>query len=394
MSNARRIVPLALAAAAVLLGAFLLVQQKGRELAQVPAPEERPRPVTVATAQKGNLTLGKDYLAVVEPGREARIAPRVQAEVEEILVQEGDRVEPGQPLVRLESQELEHRLEEVRSRIREAEAELAASRASIRSLRQSHAYWQREKERKQSLVEDGAVSASEAERTAERAAEVKGRLEASENEADAIRSRIHSLRQQKEEARTRLEYHVLKSPSSGVVAERRADPGDMASASQVLLLLQNTDMLKVAFDVPQQDLPEIERGLQCLFRVDGQRRTARISLLHPSLGEHRMKRAEVRLQGEDRKGLRVGSYLPLTVVVDRLSEVTLVPRTALIPSPQGVEHVFVLERERLRPQRVQVLGTGEDRAAVEGISPGAQVVENTFLGWARLSSMDKAEPVR
>ncbi|MCF8030627.1 MAG: efflux RND transporter periplasmic adaptor subunit [Desulfohalobiaceae bacterium] len=380
--------------AAIIVGAFLLVQNKRQELAKAPEYGGDPRPVTVTDAEKGHLRLTRDYLAVVEPESEANIASRVRAVVGEVRVDEGDAVSQGDVLVRLDSAETRHRLKEVRARIREARAELSGNRATIRALEESWQYWRDERERDRTLAAKGSLSQSRAEKTAQKAAEVRGNLESAREKSQAIQSRIQSLVQQKEAVQTQLGYYILKSPISGVVAERQVDPGDMASPSRTLLRVQTADRLKLAFDVPQQDLPRVQQGQNCTFSVNGHERNASISLMHPSLNKARMMRAEVQLQNRAERGLDPGMYVPVSVVLDTLREATLVPRSSLIPSPEGQKHVFSVKQGRLEPHPVEVLGTSGDRAAVSGIDPGVSVVENTFLGWARLSSGEKVEAVR
>ncbi|MCF8085343.1 MAG: efflux RND transporter periplasmic adaptor subunit [Desulfohalobiaceae bacterium] len=383
-----------LALVALIIGAFLLVQNKRQELANAPKYGGDPRPVTVTEAEKGDLRLTRDYLAVVEPDKEADVAPRVQAEVEEVCVDEGDAVSQGDVLLRLDSAETRHRLQEVKARISEARAELSGNRATIRALEESWRFWQAERERARSLADKGSLSPSEAENTAQKAAEVRGNLESAREKSKAIQSRIRSLEQQKEAVESQLGYYTLKSPFSGVVAERRVDPGDMASPSRTLVRVQTTDRLKLAFDVPQKDLSRVSQGQNATFSVDGHKRSAPISLMHPSLNKARMMRAEVRLRNGAGQGLEPGAYVPLSVVLDTLRDATLVPRSSLIPSPEGQKHVFAVEQGRLEPRAVEVLGSNGDRAAVSGIDPGVSVVENTFLGWARLSSGEKVEAVR
>jgi len=380
--------------AIIIVGAFLLVQNKRQELAKAPEYGGDPRPVTVTRAEKGDLRLTRDYLAVVEPENEADIAPRVQAVVEEVRVDEGDAVSQGNVLLRLDAAETRHRLREIEARIREARAELSGNRATIRALEEAWRFWRDERERDKTLAAKGSLSQSRAEKTAQQAAEVRGNLESAREKSSAIQNRIQALQQQKEAIQAKLAYYTLKSPFSGVVAERRVDPGDMASPSRTLIRLQTTNRLKLAFDVPQKDLPRVHQGQNCTFSAGGQKRSASISLMHPSLNKARMMRAEVRLSGSAGQGLDPGAYMPLTVILDTLHDATLVPRSSLIPSPSGQKHVFIVEQGRLEPRPVEVQGTDGNRAAVSGIDPGVSVVENTFLGWARLSSGERVEAVR
>ncbi|MEF8889679.1 MAG: biotin/lipoyl-binding protein, partial [Desulfohalobiaceae bacterium] len=188
----------------LIIGAFLLVQNKRQELAKAPEYGADPRPVTVTEARKGDLRLTWDYLAVVEPQTEADIAPRVRAEVEEVRVDEGDALSPGDELLRLDATEIRHRLKEIEARIREARAELAGNRATIRALEESWRFWRDERERDKTLAAKGSLSQSQAERTAQKAAEVRGNLESARKKSQAIQSRIQSLVQQKEAVQTQL----------------------------------------------------------------------------------------------------------------------------------------------------------------------------------------------
>ena len=385
---------LLLVLAGLVIGGLILVQHKKRELSRVEPFGSRPRPVTVTAARQGDLRRESHYLAVVEPSREADVSARVTAEIEEVLVDEGDAVQTGQPLIRLDAAEVKHRLGSLRARISEAKAQLAAKRATVQALEDSLAYWRAEKERDRKLEQRGAVSSSRAGRTAEKASEVRGRLRAARQESQAIQQRIRSLQQQTKEVQTKLGYYTLESPFRGRVAERLADPGDLASPSRKLLRLHDETPLRLAFAVPQDDLPGIGPGLEVAFTVQDETRRNEIDVLHPSLNRSRMMRAEIRLEEAARQGLSPGAYVPLSVTLERLDKVTLVPRSAVIESPQGRPHVFALRKGRLEAQRVTVLGYDGDEAALEGISPGTEVVRSTFLGWARLSSGEQVEAVR
>ncbi|MBS3808877.1 MAG: efflux RND transporter periplasmic adaptor subunit [Desulfobacterales bacterium] len=394
MKRKLRIVLLVVVVAGVLAGAVSLVIQKKKELEQVPEYGRKPMPVTVVKAEKGDLHRKKDYLGVVRPALKSGISTKVSAKVEAVHVDEGDWVNSGEILVELDSEELRYRLDSIQARIREAGADLSGNKATVRALESSYRYWESEKERNQNLLEKNAVSASEAERVAEKAAEVRGKLTAAKKKTTAIKERISSLRSQKKELRARLDYYTITSQYNGVVSERLVDPGDMASPSKLLLKVEDREILKLSFDIPQADFPDVSRGQEVVFSVQGQDKRARLSLVHPSLNRARMKKAEVWLEGKDRKGLTPGAYFPVSVIVEKLRDVTLVPRSSLIPSPGGEKHVFAVDKGRLQAKPIEVLGMSGDKVAVKGVSPGARVVRSTFLGWNRLSSGEKVEVIQ
>ncbi|MBA2880914.1 RND family efflux transporter MFP subunit [Desulfosalsimonas propionicica] len=376
-------------------GAILLVKQKKKDLGQTPAYGLKPRPVTVAVAEKGDLALKKEYLAVVEPFNEARVSARVTAEVEDIRVDEGDGVKAGEVLAELDAKEVEYAIDAVSSRIEQARAELSGSRATVEALRESYAYWRAEKKRSRALSEKGAISKSEAEQTAQKAADIKGKLTAAQTKSSAIERQIDALKKQKAELFTRRGYYTIKSPFDGIVTGRLADLGDMAAPAKTLFTVQDPSGVKIAFDVPQKDLPEVQKGLKAAFEVNGGMQKAEIRLMEPALDKAKMMRAEIWLDRAAAAGLDTGAYLPVTVKVAQLTDVILLPASALIEGPQqGRTHVFTVKDKTLSAKPVQLLGRTADRAAVRGIDAKTQVVENTYLGWATLSSGEKVEVVQ
>ncbi|MDZ7761591.1 MAG: efflux RND transporter periplasmic adaptor subunit [Desulfovermiculus sp.] len=386
---------LVLLVAIVLIGGgVILVQQKKKELSQVGTYGGKPRPVTVVKAEKGELNIENEYLAVVEPFEEARISARVTAQAKRILVDEGDWVETGSMLAELDAEELEHRIASAEASIEQTKADLSSSQATVQALETTHAYWQAEKKRDRSLADKGAISRAQAEKTMEKAADVRGKLAAARQKSRALQKQIVARQQQKAELSTRLGYYTLTSPFSGRVSQRKVDAGDLAAPGQALFVIQNQNRLKITFDVPQKDLPEVNKTKTVTFSAGGQTRSARISLMHPALDKAKMMRAEAWPEPDIAAGLTPGAYLPVTVLIKKLENVILVPESTLIAGPEGKGHVFAVTDGSLQAKSVEVLGSSGDRAAIKGIDTGTRLVENTYLGWATLSSGQKVETVQ
>jgi len=375
-------------------GGLFLVKNKKKELAQTPAYGTQPRPVTVILAEKGDLSLQKQYLAVVEPALQAQVSARVTAELITIKVDEGDRVKAGTVLAELDAKEIEHSIDAILSRIDQTQAELAGNQATVKALQESHTYWQAEKERDLTLADKGAISRSQAQQTADKASDLWGKLRASREKSVAIEKQIEALKNQKAELVSRRGYYTLTSPFAGVVTQRLADPGDMATPSKTLITVQDQSGLKLVFDLPQKDLPQVNTGQAAVFKVNSSTRQVQISLLEPALNTAKMMRAEVRLDQEAANGLTSGAYVPVHVILKRLTDVILLPASSVIEGPQGKIHVFAVTEGKLSAEPISVLGRSGDRVAVKGIDVGMQVVKNTYLGWATLSAGQKVEAIR
>jgi len=370
----------------LLTGARALILGKKRALAQVPGYQTPDTLVQTATVQQGDLDEIYEYLAVVEPVQTANVTARVTARIETITVDEGSKVEQGQTLTTLDDREVRAQLQGVRAQIKQAQAELQGNKATVASLEETLAYWSREAERDMRLAENEAISSSQTEKTIEEKNDVAGKLNAAREKSEAIKQQIHSLEARREEMETTLSYYQLQSPFEGVVTSRLVDPGDQASPGKALLVIESTDALMIAFDVPQNDLPEIEKGLAVAFQAGGQKRHATITRLYPSLNRARMARAEIIISEDQAGGLISGEYLTASVAYQQHRNVSLIPVGALIAGADGdgEARVFVVEEDSLESRRIRVIGTAKEQAAVEGLDEGEQVVVHSFLGWARL----------
>jgi len=379
---------------AMIGGGFWLVRHRRAALADAPRYGEQPVPVHVAVAQRGELEITRHYLAIVEPVRIARLTARVSGRVESIAIDEGSVVESGQPLIQLDDREVTHAIESAQSQVRQAQAELASSQATVNALVRTEAYLSREAERLKSLMPEGAASVSETENAVDRAAQAAGELMAARHRAAALERQIDVLTSQVQELKTRKSYHTISSPFDGIVSRREVDTGDMATPDKALVVVEHRSRMKLAFDVPQAEAPLLHAGMAVRFNASDETRHASVSHLFPSLDRARMQRAEAVVQADHAGVLDTGSYLPVTVVIETRSDVTLMPAAAIVESPASGPHVFVVDEGVLQAKPVVILGRNNDRVAVEGIEPGTEVVMSTFLGWSRLSAGLTVEATR
>ena len=391
MKKIIRILLILLIAAGLLAGGRALVKHKQAALRKSPRYGMRPVPVQAATAATGSLPVRIAYLAVAEPANAANISSRVTAAIERVLCDEGDPVKKGQTLITLDRRETRKAIQAVASQIAEARAELSANEAAIKSLAASLAYWRREAERDRVLAEKKDIPGSRAEGTADRANEYQGKLAAAKDKSRALRHLIDSLGHRKAGTGTRLTYYTLKSPYDGIVTRRLADPGDLAAPGKTLLVVEDRSRVKLAFDIPQQDLDRIREGLPVTYAGDGKGRKARLSHIYPALNTARMLRAEVYLDPEEAKGISFGQYVPLSVITREIRNVTILPNSAIIENPGRKPYVFVIKDGRLTARPVTLLASSGDDVAVRGVRAGERVVTSTFLGWANLSAGIRVE---
>ncbi len=170
--------------------------------------------------------------ASVEAKEATVISSRLMARITAINVRAGDYVEQGQLLLELEKTDLQARAQQARDQVRSVEARLTEAGANLKRAVELH---------KRGLI---AV----ADRDAARA------------DAAALEANLSSAQQALEEAETAVSFSEIRSPITGRVVDRFAEPGDTASPGAKLLSLYNPFTLRVEARVREQLALSLKMG--------------------------------------------------------------------------------------------------------------------------------------
>lgn len=225
--------------------------------------------------------------------REVTLAFRQNDRIAEILVQEGDVVEAGQPLARLDSAEIRLNLQKARSQaaaqqavvdrlhngtrreeLRQAEENVNAARAASANAagvyeRMQQIYATSEGISLQELDNARAAAASAAARTA--AAEAAFAEAAAGPRSEDIAQAEASLQAIHDEE-ARLEYllsqYELCAPSPGVIRTRLLEVGDMASPAAPVFKLSLLERKWIRVYVKEADLGRIREGQTARVAID------------------------------------------------------------------------------------------------------------------------------
>jgi len=224
--------------------------------------------------------------------REVDLAFVTSERVKEILVEEGDRVKPGEVVARLEAAKLRAAVAaaqasldaqqavvdrlEAGSRpqeIRQAKAQAEAAAARARSAELTYQRQQRLGEKKLASPEevDQTRAAADAARGDAQAAQEAYRLAVLGPRAEDIaqaKATLASMRASLDLAKERLADATLAAPADAIVRDRLLQPGDMASPQNPVLTLALLNPVWVRAYAPEPDLGRIAPGMQAEIRTD------------------------------------------------------------------------------------------------------------------------------
>ena len=225
--------------------------------------------------------------------REVELGFRVGGRIAAVLVDEGDKVTPGQELARLDAQP-------IRDRLAGAEARVAAAAAMV--SRDNAGNRPQEVRRAQAAVVDAEARLSEARRLSERRRALNERgfiakaelqesqsaLTAAAAQVDAARAALSLAREgtrsedrtatraeaaqvaaERRAIQTDLSDAVLTAPTSGQVLTRVREAGAIVQPGEIVYTVALTQPVRVRAYVSEPDLPRVRPGLRVTVRVDG-----------------------------------------------------------------------------------------------------------------------------
>lgn len=273
--------------------------------------------------------------------RNATVRAKVSAEVREVGVREGEPVQAGQLLVRLDTVELMQKLASQEGNLASAQARLASAKKT--------------RDMQKALLEQQYIS--------------QNAFDAAQSAYDAAAGEVTSAQAQVALARQALGDAVVRAPVAGVVAKRYVQPGEKVSFDAPLIQIVDLASLELQAWVPPQSVAQLSAGQAVKVQVDGvpAEIDARLKRILPA-ADPATRQIGVVIDVPNREGvLKVGMQATGRI---RLAErdVLTVPSVALTNN-NGDYTVWVLRDGKVRRQPVQV-GQRDDARGVAEIIAG------------------------
>ncbi len=355
--------------------------------AAAPAPAEV-REVRVATAARTTWPFVLRATGETVAHEDATLAAKVAGRLESIAVDLGSRVKRGDAVARIESRDLELRVEQAESALAAARTLLGLgpdgdesafdpeTSAAVRSARAELDDAVRDRQRLAELAGDGVTSKAALDRAEARVATAEAAMQDARQTTENRRAIVRQRRADLALARQTLADAVVLAPFDGAVAMRVASTGDYLGVGDPIARLVRFDPLRVRVQVPERDAALVRAGQTARVEIAGLAapREAQVARTAPALADSsRTLTVEIELANPD-LALRPGSFAAAEIVVDAARTALTIPADALV-SFAGVEKVFEVQAGVATERRIQVGRRAADRIEVlSGIEPGAQVV--------------------
>jgi RND family efflux transporter MFP subunit len=294
--------------------------------------------------------------------------------VSQVDVRVGDRVHKGQPLITLDSRDLdangsraEAGLAEVRSAVPEADNGVAAAKAGL-DLAQSTF------KRMEELNAKKSISSQEFDEASARLKAAQANYEMARSKRVQLDSKMAQAEQGVRAANIMRDYARLAAPFDGIVTARSAEPGNLAAPGAPLLTIEQDGAYRLEAQVDESRIPTMQVGQTVEVELEalGRRMHSRVSEIVPAVdaaSRTYLVKIDLPAAPQLRSGMFGRAVFPLGA-----RTVVAIPASALVERGQ-LQSVFVAEDGAARTRLIK---TGErSKGVVEvlsGIGAGEKVV--------------------
>lgn len=342
---------LALAAAVALGWRGYAARQAVRQaqLAPVQEPVIELGTIDLASAQVRELTTGLPITGALKAVRSAVVKARVPGELQGLTVREGDRVEAGQVIARVEPTEYAARLGQA-----QRQAEAAKAQVDIA---------QRQYDNNAALVRQGFISQTALDNSLASLASAQANYRAAQHGAEVVRQSLADT--------------VLKAPIGGQIAQRLAQPGERVGPEARIVEIVDLSQLELEAPLSPADSVAVRVGQRALLNIEGvaQPVPATVARINPS-AQAGSRSVLVYLSVAPQPGLRQGLFAQgeLATATERALAVPL----NAVRTDKPVPYVQIVDHGRIAHRNVQMGARGavegETWVAVQGVPDGAPVL--------------------
>ena len=290
-----------------------------------------PLRVAVTTPVRGEAVQAVYATGTVEASNTSRIAPQLPGKLVALLADEGNKVQAGQVLARLDDADL---------------------RATLSGLLAKAAYAEQQLRRLQPLADKSYVSS---------------------DQMDQARSALLAAQADVQHVQEQIRFMTLTAPASGLVIRRDGEVGDFIPANQPVFYLARAHLpLRIDTDVDEEDITQVRPGQEVLIHADafpGQTFTGHVTDITPK-GDPVARSYRVRVGLPANSPLLIGMTAETNIIIARRANALLIPSSAL-----NGNAVWLLAAGRAQTRQVVIGAKGSERTEIlQGLGMTDQVL--------------------
>lgn len=228
---------------------------------------------------------------IIEANEKAGVTTKISAKVAGISVDVGSVVQKGDPLITLDSQDVDAQVAQAEASVNTAQANLvklqagarpeqiAEAQSKLESAEINYTNMKNNYERSQELLKAGALSQAQLETAQTQVASAQAAYESAKDQLEilikgdtaetinVLQAQVRQAQAALEVTKTQLANVTITSPISGIVSAKNIHVGEFTSPSSILLTVVNADSLYVKASLPESFIGRVQIGGEVLVKV-------------------------------------------------------------------------------------------------------------------------------
>lgn len=196
------------------------------------------------------------------------ISTKIAGRVEAVLLQEGDLIQPGQIVAKIDTAQLRAQLLRAEAEVASAKSQVASAKASIAQAKAQLILAEQELSRARELIKKGNTSKQTYDMRVSEVAVAKANLDAAHAALTSRQRSVDAAAASVTEIQTQIDDATLVSSTFGRVLYRLAEPGEvLGSGGKVMTLVNLSDVYMEVF-LPSAQVNRIAIGAQARIKLD------------------------------------------------------------------------------------------------------------------------------
>ncbi len=319
--------------------------------------------VDMATVGPATLVQTLAVAGTVDASKQAVLRSRHAGTATGMVKRAGDKVQAGERLARVDSEELRLRISERDAMLRQTQAQLSVAESNRAQQR--------------SLSDRGFIS--------------KAAFDAAESGYISARSAFDTAKTNMDIAKSALAETVLTAPISGVISKRTVEPGERVGNEMAVFTIIDPSSLEVVVPVAAERVAELKMGQIAKFQLDagGAYIEGKLSRIIPTTGSA-ARTVETRFSLPANSAVPAGAFLSGQLQIAQSSAPITIPRVALKSDVNG-SYVWVVQDGKAARKRVKITPNSDESNPLVPIAEG--LVAGTTVLTLRGVEPNEGQPV-
>jgi HlyD family secretion protein len=250
------------------------------------------------------------------------VAAKYGGRIQEILVREGDLVEEGQVLARMDTIELEADLAKGKAKVAEAEQDASEATATIAQKESELRLAEQQLQRSQNLYSKRVISREEYDQQVTKQETSKAGVDGAKANLRSVKESMNVAAAEVKRTEAQIADAILKSPVKGRVLYRLAEPAEVVALGGKVLTLINLGDVYMEIYLPAQEAARVKIGADSRVVLDVRPEYAaqtKVSYVSPE-AQFTPKQVETRSE-RDKLMFRVKLQVPSEIVLPYIERI-------------------------------------------------------------------------